>query len=258
MRAVLEASRQVARSRRLRKLLELVLALGNYVNRGNARGNACGFRLASLNRLVDTKSSCSKGTTLLHYLVQILESRFREVLDIEEDMPHVRTAARVSMADLQKEVANLKNGLQDVQREIGGCVGVQQRAVFQGEIASKSFSLCFLSEFHRGQSQVLQGDMFLPAMRDFQAQATCRLAEAEDLFQDMKTRVRTDDPLHLPYIVPFLTLTNPVPISIDRRSSTEPSDCSAKTRQVYNRTNSSVYSKTSFKRLPKLDRTLKT
>jgi len=47
-----------------------------------------------------------------------------------------------------------------------------------------------LLEFHRGQSQVLQGDMFLPAMRDFQAQATCRLAEAEDLFQDMKTRVR--------------------------------------------------------------------
>ena len=47
----------------------------------------------------------------------------------------------------------------------------------------------FFSEFHRGQSQVLQGDMFLPAMRDFQAQATCRLAEAEDLFQDMKTRV---------------------------------------------------------------------
>jgi dishevelled associated activator of morphogenesis len=46
-----------------------------------------------------------------------------------------------------------------------------------------------LLEFHRGQAQVLQGDMFLPAMRDFQAQATCRLAEAEDLFQDMKTRV---------------------------------------------------------------------
>lgn len=211
MRAVLEASRQVARSRRLRKLLELVLALGNYVNRGNARGNACGFRLASLNRLVDTKSSCSKGTTLLHYLVQILESRFREVLDIEEDMPHVRTAARVSMADLQKEVANLKNGLQDVQREIGEFL---EMGVFLGYLPStlsirSKYRIRFepdwkrisdkqtgfaifgiLSEFHRGQSQVLQGDMFLPAMRDFQAQATCRLAEAEDLFQDMKTRVR--------------------------------------------------------------------
>lgn len=53
-----------------------------------------------------------------------------------------------------------------------------------------STSIIRLPEFHRGQAQVLQGDMFLPAMRDFQAQATCRLAEAEDLFQDMKTRVK--------------------------------------------------------------------
>lgn len=145
MRAVLEASRQVARSRRLRKLLELVLALGNYVNRGNARGNACGFRLASLNRLVDTKSSCSKGTTLLHYLVQILESRFREVLDIEEDMPHVRTAARVSMADLQKEVANLKNGLQDVQREIGKIDFITSSCCRRTERILNSLSLSLFS-----------------------------------------------------------------------------------------------------------------
>ena len=69
---VMEASREVARSRRLRKLLEIVLALGNYMNRG-ARGNANGFRLASLNRLVDTKSSSHKGMTLLHYLVQVVE-----------------------------------------------------------------------------------------------------------------------------------------------------------------------------------------
>lgn len=74
IRAVMEASREVARSRRLRRLLELVLALGNYMNRG-ARGNACGFRLASLNRLNDTKSSAVKGTSLLHYLVHILEKK---------------------------------------------------------------------------------------------------------------------------------------------------------------------------------------
>lgn len=70
----MEASREVSRSRQLRRLLELVLALGNYMNRG-VRGNATGFRLASLNRLADTKSSACKGTTLLHYLVQILEKK---------------------------------------------------------------------------------------------------------------------------------------------------------------------------------------
>ena len=70
----MEASREVARSRRLKKLLEVVLALGNYMNRG-ARGNALGFRLASLNKLADTKSSTSKGTTLLHYLVEIVDKK---------------------------------------------------------------------------------------------------------------------------------------------------------------------------------------
>lgn len=76
----MEASREVSRSRRLRRLLEIVLALGNYMNRG-ARGNASGFRLASLNRLADTKSSAAKGTTLLHYLVQILEKKVSIILD---------------------------------------------------------------------------------------------------------------------------------------------------------------------------------
>lgn len=39
--AVLEASKQVFRSKKFRVLLEVVLAFGNYMNRG-ARGNAAG------------------------------------------------------------------------------------------------------------------------------------------------------------------------------------------------------------------------
>lgn len=74
VKAVMEASREVARSRKLKKLLEIVLALGNYMNRG-ARGNALGFRLASLNKLADTKSSSLKGTTLLHYLVEVADKK---------------------------------------------------------------------------------------------------------------------------------------------------------------------------------------
>ena len=70
--AVLEASKEVARSKKLKKLLEVVLALGNYMNRGQ-RGNAVGFRISSLNRLADTKSA--KNTTLLHYLVDVLEAK---------------------------------------------------------------------------------------------------------------------------------------------------------------------------------------
>lgn len=44
--AVLEASKELQRSKRLRILLEVVLAFGNYMNRG-ARGNAVGEILFS-------------------------------------------------------------------------------------------------------------------------------------------------------------------------------------------------------------------
>lgn len=157
---VMEASREVSRSRRLRKLLELVLALGNYMNRG-ARGNASGFRLASLNRLADTKSSAAKGTTLLHYLVQIVESKFKDILRLEEDLTHIKDASKVSLGEMDKDISILRTGLAEVAREI---------------------------EFHRSAGNAQPGDRFLPVMREFHSQASVRFAELEDKFQDMKTR----------------------------------------------------------------------
>ncbi|XP_055684371.1 disheveled-associated activator of morphogenesis 1 isoform X1 [Lutzomyia longipalpis] len=158
--SVMEASREVTRSRRLRKLLEIVLALGNYMNRG-ARGNASGFRLASLNRLADTKSSSVKGTTLLHYLVQIVEKKFKDLLKLDEDLPHIREASKVSLGEMDKDISMLRSGLAEVTREI---------------------------EFQRSSGSPQSGDRFLPVMCEFHAQATVRLAELEDKFQDMKTR----------------------------------------------------------------------
>lgn len=130
------------------------------MNRG-ARGNASGFRLTSLNRLGDTKSSAAKGTTLLHYLVQIIDTKFKDIYKLEEDMPHVRFAAKVSLAEMDKDIQMLRTGLVEVSREI---------------------------EFHRSAGPAQQGDRFLPVMREFHAQASVRFAELEDQFQDMKTR----------------------------------------------------------------------
>lgn len=50
------------------KIFELILALGNYMNKG-ARGNSPGFKLNSLSKLRDTKSSDGQQT-LLHFLVR--------------------------------------------------------------------------------------------------------------------------------------------------------------------------------------------
>ena len=78
---VFGASKQMFRSRRLKKLLELVLALGNYMNRGQ-RGNAVAFKMVSLNKIIDTKSSISKNMTLLHYIVAVVEKKVSEEIGV--------------------------------------------------------------------------------------------------------------------------------------------------------------------------------
>ncbi|UYV69042.1 DAAM2 [Cordylochernes scorpioides] len=92
--AVLDASKEIQRSKKLKKLLDLVLAIGNYMNRGQ-RGNALGFRLLSLNRIADTKSSNNRNVTLLHFIAATAEKKFKDLLKLEDDMPHARQAAKV-------------------------------------------------------------------------------------------------------------------------------------------------------------------
>lgn len=57
--ALTKASKEMLHSRNLKQLLEVVLAFGNYMNKGQ-RGNAYGFKVSSLNKIADTKSSIDK------------------------------------------------------------------------------------------------------------------------------------------------------------------------------------------------------
>merc|ERR1712051_26113 len=159
IQAVLEASKEVQRSKRLKRMLELILAFGNYMNRGQ-RGNAHGFKLNSLTRIADTKSSCNKNMTLLHFIATTCEHKFRECLFLEADLPHIKDAAKVNMKELEKDMGQLRTGMKECGREV---------------------------EFYRGQT-LTSGDRYLPVMKEFMTTAQVRLTELEDLFTDMKAR----------------------------------------------------------------------
>lgn len=55
---------------RARCLRQLILLLGNFLNAQNHKGNARGFKVTSINKLVDTKSSQTSSRTLLHFLAK--------------------------------------------------------------------------------------------------------------------------------------------------------------------------------------------
>uniref|UniRef100_A0A672J8Q4 Disheveled-associated activator of morphogenesis 1-like n=1 Tax=Salarias fasciatus TaxID=181472 RepID=A0A672J8Q4_SALFA len=117
LKALSLASREVVRSRTLRQLLEVVLAFGNYMNKGQ-RGNAYGFKVASLNKIADTKSSIDKNVTLLHYLITVLEKKYPKVVAFSEELQSVPEAAKVNMTELEKEINNLRSGLKSVEAEL--------------------------------------------------------------------------------------------------------------------------------------------
>ncbi|XP_054862167.1 disheveled-associated activator of morphogenesis 1-like isoform X4 [Amphiprion ocellaris] len=81
IKALCLASKEVVQSATLRQLLEVVLAFGNYMNKGQ-RANAYGFKVSSLNKIADTKSSTD------------------------------------NMAELEKDINILRSGLKSVEAEL--------------------------------------------------------------------------------------------------------------------------------------------
>uniref|UniRef100_A0A3Q3AYT7 Dishevelled associated activator of morphogenesis 1b n=1 Tax=Kryptolebias marmoratus TaxID=37003 RepID=A0A3Q3AYT7_KRYMA len=115
--ALTKASKEILHSRNLKQLLEVVLAFGNYMNKGQ-RGNAYGFKVSSLNKIADTKSSIDKNITLLHYLITILEKKYPKVLTFQNDLQSISEAAKVNMTELEKDIGNLRSGLKSVESEL--------------------------------------------------------------------------------------------------------------------------------------------
>ncbi|KAF2343708.1 Formin FH2 domain [Trinorchestia longiramus] len=82
------------------------------------RGSAFGFRISSLNKLTDTKTSSDRSLTLLHYIISVCERQWTEVLSLDSDMTAVKEAAKISSSELEKDLQQLESGLTFIQKEV--------------------------------------------------------------------------------------------------------------------------------------------
>ncbi|XP_074470746.1 protein diaphanous homolog 3-like isoform X2 [Sebastes fasciatus] len=115
--AVNAACDEVRKSRSFGRLLELVLLLGNYMNAGSRNAQSYGFDLSSLCKLKDTKSA-DQTTTLLHFLAQICEEEFPDVIKFVEDLEHVDRSSRVSAENLEKSLRQMERQLLQLERDL--------------------------------------------------------------------------------------------------------------------------------------------
>ena len=91
--------------KKLQRLFEIILALGNYMNGGSFRGGAYGFTLNSLTKFADTKSS---GINFIDYIVIFIYEQIKEpqVLDILKNLREFDKLQYQSIIESSKQLEN--------------------------------------------------------------------------------------------------------------------------------------------------------
>ena len=122
---VAEACRAVKESTKLQALMQVVLEVGNALNAGTGKGNAFGFKMKTLLKLADLKTTpAGKGgnsvqaSTLLHFVLDVILQNVPEVTRVVALLPAVSAAARVSLETLDRQQREAKQGLELIDREI--------------------------------------------------------------------------------------------------------------------------------------------
>ncbi|KAF9436650.1 hypothetical protein BGZ76_003376 [Entomortierella beljakovae] len=159
--AIIEASKSLKNAKHFKELLNLILMLGNYMNGGGHNGGAFGFKIASINKLVDTKASNAPNMTLLHFLTNITEKTVPEALNYHKELVACGDACRVSLPELQSELSQLRVKVKELKTEL-------HTHYFNG------FKAC-------------PEDRFYEVMQPFMDQAEKSFAKAESAMIEMET-----------------------------------------------------------------------
>ncbi|KAF0983572.1 hypothetical protein FDP41_010637 [Naegleria fowleri] len=113
--SVINSCKQLQQSKKLQKILQVILAIGNFIN-GNKKA-VHGFQLNALSKLKDTKATGAK-MNMLDYIVQFLEKHHPEVMNFHEELAALQAAERVSIQGINAELSEMKAGVNFVGREI--------------------------------------------------------------------------------------------------------------------------------------------
>ncbi|KAI8596509.1 hypothetical protein EDD21DRAFT_388055 [Dissophora ornata] len=116
--AISVASKKLKNAKYFKELLNLILMLGNYMNGGGHNGGAFGFKIASINKLVDTKASNAPNMTLLHFLTNITESTLPDLLNYQAEISTCGEACRVSLPELLSDFNLIKTKLKEIKVEL--------------------------------------------------------------------------------------------------------------------------------------------
>ncbi|EQC36497.1 hypothetical protein SDRG_05949 [Saprolegnia diclina VS20] len=121
-------------------LLHVVLAVGNYMNNGTARGGAYGFKLEILPKLSQVKAT-SSTRTLLHVVAEVVKAKAPDALAFLSSATCLEAAATVSLPQLLLDATALERSVDLVRQEVGHQPDAAFRRRFGPFVDTSSMSL---------------------------------------------------------------------------------------------------------------------
>ncbi|XP_049850953.1 formin-A-like [Schistocerca gregaria] len=115
--SVIVACKEVKESLKLKKLFEIILHVGNFLNAGKNKGQAWGFKLNDLKKLTEAKTTDNR-CSLLTVLVELCQKKNPDLLSVGKEIESTDSARRVNLQQLQGELSKLNKELEQVKSSV--------------------------------------------------------------------------------------------------------------------------------------------
>ncbi|KAJ6236902.1 protein diaphanous [Anaeramoeba flamelloides] len=147
LKTLLHATQQIKTNKDFKKFLQFVLKFGNYLNGGTNRGGISGFKLRTLVKLKDTKSSKVSQISFLHYICMYLDNKEPKIFDFLEKFAVVTKASNLSLSQLQIQVNDIAKGIDNLENEL---------PFHQMPVTDKDKFKKLMTDFHREAKNTLE------------------------------------------------------------------------------------------------------
>ncbi|XP_055493567.1 FH2 domain-containing protein 1-like [Leucoraja erinacea] len=123
-----QAAGEILHCEELRTVLYLVLRTGNHMNAGGYAGNAFGYKMTSLLKLVDTRAN-KPGMNLMHFVVMEVEKNDTKLLDFPNKLESIGPASRIVQQETERDFETLKQKLAMVKGSVHKLPDIREQMV---------------------------------------------------------------------------------------------------------------------------------
>ncbi|KAL9656216.1 hypothetical protein ABK040_007833 [Willaertia magna] len=153
------ACQEARESEKFLELLAVILTFGNFLNGQQKKKVSYGFKLKSLAKLADTKSSDGK-MSLLQYIVQFISDKRPHLMNFETELGHITPATRVNISSLEDDINELKKGHE-----------------------------LLVQQIEKAKNNPIEGDLFVTKMEEFEQKVQNAIQIMDTKFNEMKAEI---------------------------------------------------------------------